>query len=510
MLSKTREFFRKYTTDDTFDRIKEYDSISEMWEHCVKQYADTVAIEDDGNKYTYAMLEADAARFRTLIRDEGENAAANPLRIGILAANSYDFAKVFIAVTTLGYTAVVLPAQLDAASVFGCCMKFGINKLVYQPQSEERVSILAQKNPAVTLIKTDESASALTPVRQVEGKTPCVIMFTGGTTGKSKGALLSNTAVMQGVINSCYGFRDVFGEKYILILPLSHIFGLIRSFLAPLYTGSTLFICRDNKNMFRDMAVFKPTMLITVPALAEMALMLSKKFKRNMLGGNMKYIVSGAAAVPPYLVEEYAKMGISLYPGYGLTESANLVSGNPKNIEKPSSVGVLYPYQEFRIVNGELWLKGKNMMDGYIGDDEANAAVYEDGWFKTGDLVRLDDEEFLYITGRLKELIVMPNGENISPAEVEASFNALPCVRDSQVFEDINEFGAHILALEVVPRMNEIAGIPEEQIESYIRAELEKVNAALPAFQRVSRITVRKTDFERTPSMKIVRYKKCK
>ena len=151
--------------------------------------------------------------------------------------------------------------------------------------------------------------------------------------------------------------------------------------MTSLYTGSTLFICKNNKDMFRDTAVFKPTIMVMVPALAEMALTLSKQFGKNMLGDDMKTIIAGAAAVPPYLVQEYDKLGIKLLPGYGLTESANLVSGNPESLKFPDSVGYPFPNQELKIVDGELWLKGKNMMDGYIGEDEAD--VYEDGWFKT-------------------------------------------------------------------------------------------------------------------------------
>ncbi|MBP5230284.1 MAG: AMP-binding protein, partial [Clostridia bacterium] len=135
-----------------------------------------------------------------------------------------------------------------------------------------------------------------------------------------------------------------------------------------------------------------------------------------------------------------------------------------------------------------------------------NEAAFEDGWFKTGDLVRLDEDGFLYITGRIKEVIVLPSGENISPAEVEAKFNELALVQDSQVFEDLDEQGHRILALEVVPRMTELAHLSPEERPAALSAALEKVNRALPPFQRVNRITVRETDFARTPSMKIVRY----
>ncbi|MBP5225218.1 MAG: AMP-binding protein, partial [Lachnospiraceae bacterium] len=389
--------------------------------------------------------------------------------------------------------------QLDAPTVFGCCMKYGAGLLVYQPALAERTAVAEGK---VALLAADAAGEAPTPAAEVAAEAACCVMFTGGTTGRSKGALLSNGAVMQGVVNGCYGYKDVFRQRYLLVLPLSHVFGLIRNLMTCFYTGSTLFFCLNNKDMFRDIAVFRPTILVTVPALAEMALTLSKKFGKNMLGPDMKVIISGAAAVPPYLISEYEKLGITLFPGYGLTESANLVSGNPENKAHPESVGFLFPNQEVKVVDGELWLKGRNIMDCYVGEEESG---FEDGWFKTGDLVRFDENGLLYITGRIKEIIVLPSGENISPAEVEAKFNELTCVQDSQVFEALNDAGDHILALEVVPRMTELGGI--ENVPAFVKEACEKVNAALPSFMRVSRITVRDTDFKRTPSMKIERYK---
>ena len=146
-------------------------------------------------------------------------------------------------------------------------------------------------------------------------------------------------------------------------------------------------------------------------------------------------------------------------------------------------------------------------MDCYVGREEPEA--YSDGWFRTGDLVRMDDEGFLYITGRIKEVIVLPNGENISPAELEAKFNTLEYIQDSQVFEDVDDAGKHFLALEVVPRATETAKLGDIDLNAFLIAELRKINAELPSFARVSKITVRTSDFERTPSMKIVRYKKC-
>ncbi|MBP5231137.1 MAG: acyl--CoA ligase, partial [Clostridia bacterium] len=357
---ETRERFRKYTTDETFDRIVEYPSLSARWKTCADAYADREAVVDDGHARTFAELERDAASYRTVLRKAGLQRGD---RVAMLLPNCYDFAKVLIAVTTLGMTACVLPAHLDEKAVFGCCMKFGAKALVFEPSLEEKTAFAASRLPNVSVLSSALRGAVLTPAAEVSETEGCLVMFTGGTTGKSKGALLSNGAVMQGVTNGCYGTKEVFGQRYLLVLPLSHVFGLIRNLLSSLYTGSSIYICRNNKDMFRDIAVFRPTILVAVPALAEMALALSRRFGKNMLGEDMKTIICGAAAVPPYLIGAYREYGIDLFPGYGLTESANLVSGNSETAEKPDSVGIPFPHQEFRIENGELWLKGKNMLD---------------------------------------------------------------------------------------------------------------------------------------------------
>ena len=501
MKIETAERFRPFMDEREYEKIVDYGTLGAMWKHCSEAYADRIAVEYAGVKHTFAELDADAAALRSALLEAGLEPRD---RVALFAVNSYAFVKAFIAAETAGLCVAVLPPHLDEQAVFGCMMKFGAKALIYGEELEGKTAFAKAHHPGIFL-STEAKGSALLPACEAAPEDPAIIMFTGGTTGKSKGALLSNRAVMQGVMNGCYGYRGVFNQRYMLVLPLFHVFGLIRNLLTSLYTGSDLFICQNNKDMFRDVAVFKPTILVAVAALAEMALQLSKKFGRNMLGDDLRYIIAGAAAVPPYLVKEYEKYGVILCPGYGLTESANLVSGNPTSSEKPDSVGLPFPNQELKVVDGELWLRGLNMLDCYIGEDEE---AYHDGWFRTGDLVRFDDEGYLYIVGRTKEIIVLPTGENISPAELEARFNELAFIQDSQVFEDVDENGRHFLALEVVPRATELAALGAEPMKA-IEAALWALNEKQLPAERVSRIVIRDTDFARSPSMKILRYKKC-
>ena len=493
------EKFKQYTDEITFSKIVDYPNVTSMWAHSVSEYGENIAIVD-GKSYTYAELDADVAAFRSVLKANGATPGS---LIGILCPNSYGFVKAFLAASTYGVPAVLMPVHLDEMTVFGIASKFGMKAVVYDEAIESKVAVLREKNPAVALIPSSATAEEKTAAIPVPTETPAAILFTGGTTGKSKGAKLSQRALMAGTKNGCYGIKDVFAQRYLLVLPLTHVFGLIRNLMSSLYTGSALYICRNNKDMFRDVAVFKPTIMVLVPALAEMALTLSAQFGRNMWGPDLKTIICGAATVSPYLVKEYDKLGVALLPGYGLTESANLVSGNPEALKKPDSVGLMYDGMEYKIVDGELWLKGINMMDGYVTPDD-NAVAYEDGYFKTGDLVRMDDEGYLYITGRIKEIIVLSSGENVSPAELETKFCTIDTVQDCLVF-DTDEGGRQILALEVLPRMTKIKELGITDIYAHIKAEVDKINETLPSFEKINKLIIRDTDFIRTPAMKIAR-----
>ena len=490
------EKFKKYTDEETFSKIVSFPSITAMWEDRAATYADNVAIVD-GESYSYAQLNADVAAFRTVLK---ENGATPGSLIGILCPNSYGFVKAYLAATTFGVPAVLMPVHLDEMTVFGIASKFGMKAVVYDEALEAKVAVLREKNPGVALIPSSATSEVATPSVPVPGETPAAILFTGGTTGKSKGAKLSHKAILAGTMNGCYGIREIFCQRYLLVLPLTHVFGLVRNLMTSLYTGSALYICRNNKDMFRDVAVFKPTIMVLVPALAEMALNLSAQFGRNMWGPDLKTIICGAAPVAPYLVKEYDKIGVTLLPGYGLTESANLVSGNPEALAKPESVGLIYDGMDYKIVDGELWLRGINMMDGYVTPED-NEIAYEDGYFKTGDLVRIDEEGFLYITGRLKEIIVLSSGENVSPAELEVKFCGIDVISDCLVYDEDGK----ILVLEILPRMTRVKELGIEDLYSYVKAEVDKINRTLPSFEQIGKIIIRETDFVRTPAMKIAR-----
>ena len=490
------------TTDKTvFDNLKEIDTIPQLLE-LIKAYGDKTAVVD-GKEYSFNDLDKRIGQIRCTLKGAGVKQGD---AVGVLFPNSFEFAANALAVMSYGAIAVLFPYQLDDKTIFGCSMKFALAAILHEGAAADKVAFTAEKNPAVKLICTDSLAEGYENAVDVEPKSGAAVVFTAGTTGQSKGALLSHKALTVGMRNGCYGYGEALDQRYFLLLPLTHIFGLVRNLMTALYTGSSLYICRNLKDMFREMAVYKPTLLVMVPALAELALNMTKMMGPQILGGELKTIIAGAAVVSPYLAQEYDKLGVTLLAGYGLTETANLVSGNPETLNFPESVGLLYPGQEYKIVEDELWIKGDNVLTEYYRDPEATAAAFEDGFFKTGDLVRFDEGGRLYITGRCKDIIVLATGENISPAQLETKFCELECIQDALVYLEKNG-SKETLVLEALPRMTVLKQEGVEDVNAYCTAKLKEVNNTLYDYQKVNKIVIRTEDFARTPSMKIIRPK---
>ena len=464
-----------------------------------QKYADMPAISDLATTLTYREMCARVARRRAFINGLG---LAKGAHIAVFDRNSQDAIELFLAITSAGYVAMMFPSALPEQAVIGCCMKFDIAAIFVR----DEFAPLCAKLQGVKVVPASSIAENPAPVAVVDKEQPAAIFFTGGTTGAPKGAVLSHRALMRGSFNAIFKPGKVIGvHRYIALLPLSHVFGLIAGTMGCFYTGNLMHTCEDMKATIGKLPVIKPTILIIVPGICDILAGLCKMYGPQFLGGQLRMIISGAANVPPRLVDIFTKLGVEFCFGYGLTEGANLTSANADAIEKPTSIGKIYPEQEMRIVDGELWLKGDNIFSGYYKDPEnTKAAFSEDGWFRTGDLVRVDEEGYLYIIGRIKNLIILANGENVSPESLEEPFYADPCVRDAMV-KEVEMNGEPVIGVEILPQMPAFDGKPWEEVEQYMKALVDKINAKLPTTHRIVKVTVRKEDFKRTGSMKVAR-----
>lgn len=454
-----------------------------------ERYADQTALSDDQRDVTYRELVHHIACRRGLLSKMGVQPGTN---VGLFGKNSIDIAEWFLAVTSYGCAAVMLPAVMQKEVLAGAVPFYEISLLIADADQAPKLEGLS-----VPCAGTQDMDEAEAPAGNVQKQDRAAIFFTGGTTGKPKGVVLSQGAVMRGTHNGTFRPGTIYGESIVSVLPFTHVFGLIFSLLSGLYAGAHITVCGNMNMIFKDMMRAKPTTMIAVPGLAEIMLTIAKNKGMGALGGRLKTVICGAAPVPAKLYEEFLKLGVDVLAGYGMTETSNLVSGNLDMALHPSSVGRQYPEQEMRIVDGELQVRGDMLFDGYWKNEKETAAAFtEDGWLRTGDLATVEPDGFINIVGRIKNLIILSNGENVSPEEVEAYYYRSGLIRDCLVSEcEIN--GKPAIEIEILPA----PGVSDESMLE----EARRIGKELPTYMQPSKITLRHEEFEKSPSMKIIR-----
>lgn len=492
------EYFPSMLPADELAQLKFIPTIPEFVSWIEQKWADKPCLSNTIETLNYRQACELIARKRALLKEMGLQKGD---KVAILDNSTMEAVEMFLAVTSAGYVAINLPAMLPPQAILGCCMKFGVKVLAYGKDFAEAVKDVPCKSIAIT-----DVADHTSPVASVDRNDAAAIFFTGGTTGAPKGAILPHRALMRGALNGVYAPGSQLGHhRYACVLPLSHVFGLVRSTLSVLFEGGEWLSLGNTKDTITKFPVIKPTILVAVPGICEILLGLVKMYGKGFLGGELEVIISGAANVPPKLIAEFDELGVNLFAGYGMTEGANLTTGNIDVKSRPTSVGKSYPEQELKVVDGELWFRGDNVFLGYYGEPEKTAeTLTEDGWVKTGDLVRFDEEGYMYIVGRIKNLIILANGENVSPESIEELFYKDVKLRDCLVKEDELE-GRAVIGIEILPRMEEFGNVPWEEVEAYFKDLVGKVNAELPSTHQVSKMTIRHEDFKRTGAMKVSR-----
>ena len=491
------EYFFNMLTEEERERLPLLETFPELLERAKEVYGTKPAIADDEHALNYIELYENVGKRIQLLDSLGIPAKAH---VAILSRNNVDAMCWLLAVPSSDRVVMMLPNMLTAEGLKAIVERYDIDALVV----EKCFSSLAE-GLSVHLIDAADTGETAAPMAKVEKDTVAAIYLTGGTSGKSKGVVLSHGALMRGTKNGAYRPKGyAFTRSTILMLPLSHIFGTITSFLTSIFTGTEVHGCNDVKSGIMSIPRIRPTHLVLVPGIVEIIFNIAKMKGAEFLG-DIAAIQCGGAPVSKKLVTEAKGYGIDLYPGYGLTEGANLTSANASTEEKPFSVGMVYPEQEYKIVDGELWIRGDNVMVGYYKDPEATSEVLtEDGWLKTADLVSIDDDGFLHITGRKDNLIILSNGENVSPEEVEGAFYQSDLIQDCLVRKGkANE--QEVLEIEILPVPGILQKYGLEESDRLIRDEVKKINDTLPSFKQVSKITIRTEDFKRTGSLKIDR-----
>lgn len=383
---------------------------------------------------------------------------------------------------------------------------------------------------------------------EIDPEVLALLVFTSGTTGKGKGVMLSQKAILSDVYSGKQ-YLDVHG-KTMGVLPPHHTFGTTICLLSTFLIGNEMYISSGLRYLPRELKEQKPEYLILVPLyletfyrkimatvvdsgqlkmlkrmmgvsknLRKVGVDMRRVFFKNVLeafGGNISFVITGGAPISQEIIDFYEAVGIMTINGYGITECAPLIACNANKFRKRLSVGLPIPCNEVRIKDpdengeGEICVKGSNVMLGYYKDPAATAAAFtEDGYFLTGDYGKFDEDGCLYITGRLKNLIILSNGKNVYPEEIETALSDIPGILDVVVYEGISRRGAEhnsivaeIFADEEFMKKNGI----EDQYE-YFKKNIETYNRGAVQYKRIGVIKVRDTDFPKNTLRKITRFK---
>lgn len=381
-----------------------------------------------------------------------------------------------------------------------------------------------------------------------------VLLFTSGTTGNAKGVCLSQKNICSNITSIASMVKVNSSRHALSVLPIHHTYESTIGHLLLLSAGGCISYCDGLRYVGKNMKEYSPSVIVAVPLLLEhmlrtidksirnglpekynsdadmplkdlldslpawLRMVVLRKVRKN-LGGRLKLLIVGAAAVKPETIETFQMLGITTYQGYGLTETAPLLAGNNDFYQNTEAVGLPIHGVEIKIDEpdnsgvGEIIARGDNIMLGYYNDKEATDAVIKDGWFHTGDLGRFDDEGFLYITGRCKNVIVTRNGKNIYPEELEARLledelieEVIVVAATSSRKDDITARAKILPAMDVL-RERFDGKLPESSvIAAHIKETVEKINDRMPNYKRITVVDIIWEPFEKTTTKKIKRF----
>ena len=379
-----------------------------------------------------------------------------------------------------------------------------------------------------------------------------IMLFTSGTTDQSKAVMLSQNNICSNVMGVVKMVRVYKDDIFLSFLPLHHTYECTCGFLMPIYMGCAIAYCEGLRHIVKNLSESKATIMLGVPLLFEsmykriwdqaskkrgkvivmkivlklsnflrlFGINLTKKlFKplHEMLGGQIRLFISGAAGIDPIVITGFQDFGIHCFQGYGLTETSPIVSVSRDIYYKNASIGLPLPEVEVKIEDtnndgiGEIIVKGPNIMLGYYKNEQATEEVLRDGWFYTGDLGYIDKDGFVFITGRKKNVIVTKNGKNIFPEEIETLLNRSPYIKESMVWGRSDGDGDTVICATIVIDREAIESkatnmITNEQIHFFIDHEVKAVNKQMALYKYIRDFTVRENEFIKTTTKKIKRH----
>lgn len=498
--------------------------------------------------------------------------------IAVIGENSYEWCVSYLATVGGAGVAVPIDRELHVSEIENIINRCNADAIIYSNKHNDCMVKLSESSLSVKyfinmdagtddgfylsfykLLDTGREMVKLGNLDFIEAEIDnnglAVLLFTSGTTGLAKGVMLSHKNICTNVVSVRSTVLVESNDSSLSILPMHHTYECTIGFLAFIYSGATISFNEGLKYIAKNLKEVKPTVLVVVPLILEnlykkiwaqagkkkfgklklkLVLILTtllnclfridvrrKVYKQihDSVGGKLRLILTGAAAIDPAVSKGFRRMGIKVLQGYGLTECAPLVTGNRDFEFRDSSVGKPLPGVQVKIDNpdekgiGEILVKGENVMLGYYKDEASTDKSIRDGWFYTGDLGTVDKNGYLYITGRSKNIIIIKNGKNVYPEELEASINKHPYVQESLVSGELDEstgethIHAHILPnLEYIKDKFKGVSLSKDELIKLFNDIIKSINKDLPLYRRIRKITLRESEFIKTTTKKIKRF----
>lgn len=549
------------------DNVFKISTIKEMLNNSSEKFADRPAYKIDNKVITYKELENTVNYLGT----ELINMGLKGKRIAVIGQNSYNWEISYLAIVCGAGIVVPLDKMLPENELESLIERSKVEAIIFDEKYEETIRKISLKNNnnLKVLINMDKSENddvfSLNELinkgkksiqngnleylnYKINENEMGILLFTSGTTSKSKAVMLSNKNICSN-INAITETLDVNeNDSFLSILPLHHVFECTVGFLYPLSIGAKIVFGRGLRYILEDLKNNNISVLLCVPAIYENIYKnIRKKFEKeghlNLLeeleekaqnctmqerkkifsnihetiDNNTKILISGAAALDPIVEKGFRTWGFNLVQGYGLTESSPVIAVESEKGYKLSSIGRPLPGIQAKIDNpnndgiGELVVKGDNIMLGYLEDDEATKNAIKDGWLYTGDLASIDEDGFIYICGRKKSVIVLKNGKNIFPEEMEKLVNKIDGVKESFIFgKSTNKCKDDIkLNVEIVYDKNEVKELYNvttvDEIYKAFHEKIKQVNSIMPSYKAIKGIVFSEEPLIKTATNKIKR-----
>ena len=368
---------------------------------------------------------------------------------------------------------------------------------------------------------------------EIDSEKMGMMLFTSGTTSESKIVALSHKNICSNLMALKDRLKTNSDDVFLSVLPIHHVFECTVGFLLALYSGAQTVFADSVRHIMDNLKEHKVTFMACVPGIYEKIFkMLKRRIEKSenkesaleMLGGKIRLFISGAAPLDKSIEEGYRNLGFNLVQGYGLTETAPVIAMGGPEVHRLGSVGTKLHNLEIDILEpnesgvGELVAKGPSVMLEYYGNEEATAEVLQDGWFKTGDLARIDEDGYVYICGRKKNVIILKNGKNIYPEEMEVLINKIDGVEESMVFEGHksgDESDTKIDAVVVINKdffkdnyfENLNLSVEElfEKVKEYVLLEIKKINEIMPKYKSIKDVILTENPLIKTTTNKVKR-----